>query len=65
VGRAGKGRGEYRMLVGKPKGRIPLGRPMLVWEKSIKIYRDKKRVAWARLKWFWVRSSGGLLCKLQ
>jgi hypothetical protein len=27
----GKSRGKYRVLVGKPKGRIPLGRPRFRW----------------------------------
>jgi hypothetical protein len=27
----------YRMLVGKPEGRIPLGRPRYMWVNNIKI----------------------------
>ena len=30
-------RGAYRVLVGKPEGRRPLGRPRLGWEDNIKI----------------------------
>jgi hypothetical protein len=30
-------RGVYRMLVGKPEGKIPLGRPRRKWEDNIKI----------------------------
>jgi hypothetical protein len=30
-------RGAHRVLVGKPEGRGPLGRPMLRWEDNIKI----------------------------
>jgi hypothetical protein len=30
-------RGVYRVLVGKPKGKRPLGRPMLRWENKIKM----------------------------
>jgi hypothetical protein len=33
----GERRGEYRVLVGKPEGRRPLGRPRLRWENNIKI----------------------------
>jgi hypothetical protein len=31
----GKGRGVYRVLVGKPEGKRPLGRPRLRWENNI------------------------------
>jgi hypothetical protein len=32
----GKGRGVYRVLVGKPEGRRPLGRPRHRWEDTIR-----------------------------
>jgi hypothetical protein len=32
VARMGEGRGVYRVLVGKPKGKRPLGRPRHRWE---------------------------------
>jgi hypothetical protein len=32
-----EGRGVYRVLVGKPEGNRPLGRPWPGWEDSIKI----------------------------
>jgi hypothetical protein len=32
----GEGRGLYRVLVGKPEGRRPLGRPRRRWEDNIK-----------------------------
>jgi hypothetical protein len=31
------GRGEYRLLVGKPEGKRPLGRPRCRWMNNIKI----------------------------
>jgi hypothetical protein len=31
-------RGVYRVLVGKPEGKSPLGRPRRRWEDNIKIY---------------------------
>jgi hypothetical protein len=31
------GRGVYRVLVGKPEGKKPLGRPMRRWEDNIKM----------------------------
>ena len=32
----GERRGVYRVLVGKPEGKRPLGRPRLRWEDNIK-----------------------------
>jgi hypothetical protein len=37
VARMGEGRGVYRVLVGKPEGKRPLGRPRHRWEDNIKI----------------------------
>jgi hypothetical protein len=33
----GEERGIYRVLVGKPEGKRPLGRPRLGWEDNIKM----------------------------
>ena len=33
----GQGRGVYRVLVGKPEGNRPLGRPRRRWEDNIKM----------------------------
>ena len=33
----GKWRGVYRVLVGKPEGKRPLGKPKLRWEDNIKM----------------------------
>jgi hypothetical protein len=33
----GEGRGVYRVLVGKPEGKKPLGRPRRRWENNIKM----------------------------
>jgi hypothetical protein len=38
----GEGRGVHRVLVGKPKGKRPLGRPRSRWEDNIK--RDLQEV---------------------
>ena len=35
VARMGEGRGVYRVLVGKPEGKRPLGRPRPRWEDNI------------------------------
>ena len=37
VARMGEGRGVHRVLVGKPEGKRPLGRPRLRWEDNIKM----------------------------
>jgi hypothetical protein len=37
VARMGEGRGVQRVLVGKPEGRRPLGRPRRRWEDNIKM----------------------------
>jgi hypothetical protein len=33
----GEGRGVYRVLVGRPEGKKPLGRPRCRWEGNIKM----------------------------
>ena len=38
VARMGEGRGVYRVLVGKPEGKRPLGKPRRRWEDNIKMY---------------------------
>jgi hypothetical protein len=40
----GEERGAYRILVGRPEGRRPLGRPRRRWENNIKI--DLQEVGW-------------------
>ena len=37
VVRMGEGRGVHRVLMGKPEGKRPLGRPKRRWEDNIKI----------------------------
>jgi hypothetical protein len=37
VARRGEGRGVYRVWVGRPEGKRPLGRPRLRWEDNIKL----------------------------
>jgi len=38
VAHLGDRKGAYRILVGKPEGRRPLGRPERRWEDNIKMY---------------------------
>ena len=40
----GKRSGSYRVLVGTPEGKRPLGRPRLKWEDNIKM--DIQEVGW-------------------
>ena len=44
VARMGERRGVCRVLVGKPEGKRPLGRPMRRWEDNIKM--DLQEVGW-------------------
>jgi hypothetical protein len=37
VARMGEGRGVYRVLVGRPERKSPLGRPRHRWEDNIKV----------------------------
>jgi hypothetical protein len=43
------GRGAYRVLVGKPEGKRPLGRPRRRWEENIKM--DLQEVFWGSMDW--------------
>jgi hypothetical protein len=43
----GEGRGAYRVLVGRPEVRRPLGRPRRRWEDNIKI--DLQEVGWGSM----------------
>jgi len=40
VVRMGEERGVYRVLVGKPEGKKPLGRPRRRWVDNIRIYQE-------------------------
>jgi hypothetical protein len=39
----------YRILVGKPEGKRPLGRPMSRWEDNIKM--ELQEVGWVGVDW--------------
>jgi hypothetical protein len=45
----GEGRGVYRVLVGKPEGRRPLGRPRCRWVDNIKM--DLQDVGFRGMDW--------------
>jgi hypothetical protein len=45
----GEGRGVYRVLVGRPEGERPLGRPRRRWEDNIKMDLREIRIDGANL----------------
>jgi hypothetical protein len=45
----GAKRNAYRILVGKPEGKRPLGRPIHRWEDNIKI--DLREIGWSGMDW--------------
>jgi len=45
----GEGRGVYRVLVGKPAGKRPLGRPRHRWVDNIRT--DLQEVGWGYMDW--------------
>ena len=49
VARMEEGRGVYRVLVGKPEGRRPLGRPKRRWEDNIRM--DLREVVYGCVDW--------------
>ena len=59
VARMGEERGVYRVLVGKPEGKRPLGRPRRTWVDNIRMdlqevgcgYMDWIRLAQDRDRW--------------
>jgi hypothetical protein len=64
VARMGENRTVYRILVGKPEGRRPLGRPRRRWVDNIKM--DLREIGWDGMVWtgwIWLRigTIGGLL----
>jgi hypothetical protein len=49
VARMGEKRNAYRMLVGKPEGNRPLGRPRRRWEDNIEM--NLREVGWGSVNW--------------
>jgi len=62
VARMGQGRGAYRVMVGKPEAKSPLGRPRHRWEDNIKMDLQKwegvMRTGWS---WLSIGTGGGHL----
>jgi hypothetical protein len=58
----GEERCVYRVLLGKPEVKIPLGRPRRVWEDNIKIdLQEVEYGVWAGLSWLRIETGGGHL----
>jgi hypothetical protein len=55
----GEKRNAYRLLVRKPEGKRPLGRPRRRWVDNIKM--DLREIGWIGLIWLRIGTSGGLL----
>jgi hypothetical protein len=47
-----EGRGIYRVLVGRPEGKIPLGGPRRRWEDNIKM--DLRDIGIDGVNWIWL-----------
>jgi hypothetical protein len=45
----GAKRNAYRILLGKPEGNIPLGRPRRSWVDTIKVYL--REIGWGGMDW--------------
>jgi hypothetical protein len=62
VARRGEGRNVYRVLMGKPEGRRPLGRPWRRWGDGIGM--DLRKIGWgvwSGFSWLRIGTVGGLL----
>jgi hypothetical protein len=58
----GEGSGAYRILVGRPEGGRPLGRPRHRWEYNIKMdLQELEWGAWTGLSWVRIGTGGRLL----
>jgi hypothetical protein len=56
VARMGEGSGVHRVLVRKPEGKRPIGRPRRRWEDNVKM--DLQEVGW---RWLRIGTGGGHL----
>jgi hypothetical protein len=58
----GQERGAYRVLVEKPVGKGPLGRPRRRWEDNIKMhFQEVGCGGWTGLRWLRIEAGGGHL----
>jgi hypothetical protein len=57
VARRREERNVYRVLIGKPEGEKPLGRPRRRWEDGIRM--DLREIVWGSVDW--IRSENYLM----
>jgi hypothetical protein len=56
----GENKSAYRVLVDKPEGKRPLGRPRLRWEDIIKMdFQEMGCGAWIGSSWLRIGTDGG------
>jgi hypothetical protein len=61
VARVGKKRNAYRIFVGNPEGKRPLGRRRRRWVDNIKTDLRQDGMVWTGSIWLRIGTSGGLL----
>jgi hypothetical protein len=61
VARMGQKTNAYMLLVGKPEGKRPLGRPRRRWVDNIRILERWDGVMWTGLVWLRIGTGGELL----
>jgi len=62
VARMGEGRGVYRVMVGKPERKSPMGRPRHRWDDNIKMELQEVGCGvWTGLGWLRIGTGGGHL----
>ena len=62
VASIGERRGVYKLLVGTPEGKKPLGRPRRMWEDNIKMNLQEVGLGlWTGLIWLRIQTGGWLL----
>jgi len=61
-GAYGEDRGVYRVLVGKPEGKRPLGRPRRRWEDIKMALQGVRGVVGTGWSWLRIGTGGGHLC---
>jgi hypothetical protein len=57
VARMGEEKEVYRVLVEKPEGKIPLGRPRRRWEDGIRM--DLREIGWGSVEWIQLTKDRG------
>jgi hypothetical protein len=62
VAQMGETRNAYKILVGKPEGKRPLGRLRRRWVDNVKMDLKEMGMPWTGSIWRRIGTSGGLLC---